>query len=92
MSRTVQCVVLKEESEGFEQPPYPGELGQRIYDSVSKEGWKKWLERQVLIINENQITTADPKSIAYLEEHMRGFLFGEGELGDLPTGFAPSKK
>jgi Fe-S cluster biosynthesis and repair protein YggX len=92
MPRTVHCVVLKEEAEGLEKPPYPGELGQRIFETVSAEGWKQWLERLVLIINENQISTADPESIDYIEQHMRGFLFGEGDLGQVPEGFQPRKK
>ena len=90
--KRVNCVVLKEESEGLESAPYPGELGQRIFDTVSAEGWQRWLQRQVLIINENQLSTADPQAIELLEQHMLGFLFGEGDLGAVPEGFAPRKK
>ena len=57
--RMVQCVVLKQEAEGLERPPHPGELGKRIYDNVSQEGWKQWLERLTTIINENGLNTAD---------------------------------
>lgn len=88
----VQCTVLKKQAEGLESPPYPGELGQRIFDNVSAEGWTKWLERQVLIINENQLSSADPQAVELLEAHMMGFLFQEGDLGHLPSGFAPRKK
>lgn len=80
MTRTVQCVVLKREAEGLEEAPHPGELGQRIYDQVSKEGWQKWLEQLTMIINENGLNTADPKTIDLIEEHMKGFLFGEGKF------------
>lgn len=89
MSRTVYCQVLKREAEGLERPPHPGELGQRIYEHVSKEGWQKWLERLSAIINENRLNTADPGSIAVIEQHMQGFLFGEGGAGALPEGFRP---
>ena len=87
MARTVQCVVLKREAEGLDEPPHPGNLGERIYRNVSKAGWAEWLQRLQMIINENQLSTADPGSLAIIEQHMRGFLFGEGELGGLPAGF-----
>lgn len=90
--RRVNCTVLKEEADGLESPPYPGELGQRIFENVSADGWQQWLQRQVLIINENQLSTADPEAIELLEQHMLGFLFEEGDLGSVPQGFAPRKK
>ena len=90
--RRVNCVVLHEEAEGLDGPPYPGDLGQRIFESVSVDGWQQWLQRQVLIINENQLSTADSQAIELLEQHMLGFLFGEGDLGTVPEGFAPRKK
>lgn len=92
MARLVDCVVLNEKSEGLGAPPYPGQLGKRIYETVSKEGWKKWLERLVTIINENQLTTGDPASNELIEQHMLGFLFGEGDLGQLPPGFTTQRK
>ncbi|MBP80807.1 MAG: oxidative damage protection protein [Acidiferrobacteraceae bacterium] len=92
MMTQVQCVVLGEKADALDTPPYPGLLGQRIFESVSREGWKKWLERQVLIINENQLSSADPQAIEVLEQHMLGFFFGEGDMGDIPQGFAPRKK
>ncbi len=87
MVRTVQCVVLKVEAEGLDKPPHPGELGQRIFENVSREGWKQWLERLTTIINENGLSTADPQSIELIEKHMQGFFFGEGDYGQLPAGF-----
>ena len=78
--RLVECVVLKQSAEGLDSPPYPGTLGERIFENVSKDGWQQWLERLVLIINENQLTTADPDSLNFIEQHMLGFLFGEGDL------------
>ncbi|NOZ10928.1 MAG: oxidative damage protection protein [Gammaproteobacteria bacterium] len=88
MSRLVYCQVLKTEAEGLDAPPHPGTLGERIYADVSKEGWNKWLERLTSIINENGLNTADEKTIEVIEQHMLGFLFGEGDLGSLPAGFA----
>ena len=89
----VDCVVLKRESEGFDVPPHPGELGQRIYEHVSQEGWTEWLQRLQMIINENQLNTADPRSIEMIEQHMLGFFFDEGDLGGMPDGFrAPGAK
>ena len=93
MTRMVFCQVLKREAEGLDRPPHPGDLGRRIYDNVSREGWQKWLERLTTIINENRLSTADPGSIELIERHMEGFLFGEGDLGKLPPGFAaPGQK
>ena len=87
MARMVQCVVLKKEAEGLGKPPHPGELGVRIYENVSKEGWTQWLERLTTIINENGLSTADPQNLEVIEKHMVGFLFGEGDFGGLPAGF-----
>ncbi|MFT5219480.1 MAG: Fe-S cluster biosynthesis and repair protein YggX [Gammaproteobacteria bacterium] len=93
MVRMVNCVVLGEEAPGLVRVPYPGELGQRIYDNVSEEGWKKWVERQTMIINENSLSTIDPSSLAILEQHMLGFIFKEGDMGQQPEGFrAPGAK
>lgn len=89
MSRTVFCTVLKRQAEALDRPPHPGPIGERIYASVSKEGWQMWLQRLTTIINENRLSTADPVGIELIEQHMLGFLFGEGELGKLPAGFSP---
>ncbi len=87
MTRIVECVVLKTKAEGLEQPPHPGDLGMRVYENVSKEGWKKWLERLTIIINENGLSTADVRNLVLIEEHMLGFFFDEGEHGQMPAGF-----
>jgi Fe-S cluster biosynthesis and repair protein YggX len=94
MARTVNCVVLKREAEGLDAPPHPGELGQRIYENVSKEGWQQWLDRLTMIINENGLNTADPGTVEIIEKHMLGFFFNEGDFGGLPQGFqaSPAKK
>ena len=91
MSRMVQCVVLGRESEGLDAVPFPGELGQRIYENVSAEGWQQWLQRLTMIINENGLSTADPASLAVIEKHMRGFFFNEGDMGGMPEGYHPSR-
>lgn len=92
MARMVECVVLKREAEGLEAPPHPGEIGQRIYENVSREGWAEWLQRLQMIINENQLNSADERSVEIIEQHMLGFLFGEGDLGGLPQGFSAGAK
>ena len=92
MARMVNCVVLKREAEGLDAPPHPGGIGKRIYETVSKEGWGEWLKRLQMIINENQLNSADPRSIEVIEQHMLGFLFDEGDLGGLPQGFNAGAK
>ncbi len=85
MTRTVQCVKLGEEAEGLERPPYPGALGQRIFENVSKEGWQAWLQHQTMLINENMLTLANPDHRKYLTGEMEKFFFGDGSA--LPAGF-----
>ena len=93
MARTVNCLILGEEAPGLERVPYPGELGQRIFENVSTEGWNQWIERQTMIINENGLSTIDPASLEILEQHLLGFIFKEGDLGAQPEGFrAPGAK
>jgi Fe-S cluster biosynthesis and repair protein YggX len=87
MSRTVNCIRLKREAEGLERVPYPGELGQRIYDNVSKEAWQEWLRHQTMLINENRISPVDPKARKFLEQQMEQFFFGEG--AELPPDYRP---
>ena len=87
MSRIVECVILKREAEGLEKPVHPGELGIRVFENVSKEGWSQWQERLVMIINENGLSTADPSNLELIEKHMLGFFFGEGDYGQVPSGF-----
>ena len=78
MTRTVNCVLLGVESEGLDRAPYPGELGQRIYDNVSKKAWQQWLAHQTMLINEYRLTPIEPKARKFLEEEMEKFFFGEG--------------
>lgn len=87
MSRTVHCVKLGREAEGLDRPPYPGELGQRIFEQVSKEGWSEWLRHQTMLINENRLNPMDPKARRFLEEQMHAYFFGEGS--EPPRDFTP---
>ncbi len=78
MARTVHCVKLGTEAEGLERPPYPGELGQRIFEQISKEAWGMWLQHQTMLINEYRLTPVDPKARQFLEREMENFFFGPG--------------
>ena len=70
MSRTVHCVLLKSEAAGRERPPYPGPLGQRSFEQVSKEGWSRWVRHQVMLMNEYRLSPVDPKARKFLEAEM----------------------
>lgn len=87
MSRIVHCVVLKTESEGLDYVPYPGELGQRIYQNVSKAGWQKWVAHQTMLLNEYRLTPIDPKARKFLVAEMEKFFFGGG--AEKPKEFVP---
>ncbi len=78
MSRTVNCILLKKEAEGLDYAPYPGDLGKRIYDSVSKEAWKQWVAHQTMLINEYRLTPIEPEARKFIEKEMEKFFFGEG--------------
>jgi Fe-S cluster biosynthesis and repair protein YggX len=85
MTRMVQCVLLKREAPGLDRPPYPGELGKRIYENVSKEAWQRWVGHQVMLLNEYRLAPVDPKARKFLEAEMEKFFFGSGS--DKPQGF-----
>lgn len=78
MARTVNCVILKMEAEGLDFAPYPGGLGQKIYDNVSKEAWQRWLAHQTMLINEYRLTPIEPEARKFLETEMEKYFFGEG--------------
>jgi Fe-S cluster biosynthesis and repair protein YggX len=80
MPRTVYCSYLKREAEGLERVPYPGELGQRIYDDISKEAWQQWLAHQTMLMNEYRLSPIEPKARKFLAEEMEKFLFGSGSM------------
>jgi Fe-S cluster biosynthesis and repair protein YggX len=83
----VHCVLLKRELAGLERPPYPGELGKRIFENVSKEAWAQWLGHQTMLINEYRLTPIEPKARKFLETEMEKFFFGAGSRA--PEGYQP---
>ena len=87
MTRTVQCVMLGAEAEGLPRPPYPGELGQRIFENVSQQAWRQWLSHQTMLINEYRLTPIEPSARKFLEEQMEAFFFGDGS--QRPEGYRP---
>lgn len=87
MTRSVFCAKLQREAEGLDYAPWPGELGRRIYEHVSKPAWQQWLAHQTMLINENRLSPLDPAARAFLAGQMERFLFGEG--ADKPNGYVP---
>ena len=86
MSRLVNCPKMGEELEGLSFMPFPGELGQRVYDNISQEAWKQWLGQQTILINEYRLSSLDPKARSFLQEEMEKFLFS-GEEIEMPSDF-----
>ncbi|MCW8933716.1 MAG: oxidative damage protection protein [Gammaproteobacteria bacterium] len=91
MSRMVQCVKLGREAEGLDRPTYPGDLGAKIYNNVSKEAWAEWLQHQTMLINEYRLSPIEPKARKFLEDEMEKYFFS-GESITAPEGFVPPSK
>lgn len=87
MTRMVHCVKLKKEAEGLEFPPYPGELGVKIWQSISQEAWTNWVQVQTRIVNENRLNLADSRARKYLAEQMKQYLFEDQDIE--AQGFVP---
>ena len=87
MARTVHCIKLNKEAEGLDFAPYPGELGKKIFDSVSKEAWAAWMKHQTMLVNENRLNLADVRARKYLATQMEQHFFGEG--ADAAAGYVP---
>jgi Fe-S cluster biosynthesis and repair protein YggX len=87
MPRTVRCVLLGIEAEGLDYLPYPGELGKRIYETVSKQAWQQWLAHQTTLINEYRLSPIEPKARKFLEQEMEKFFFAGG--AELPPDYRP---
>src|SRR2546425_13178906 len=85
MTRTVNWEKPGSEAEGLDSPPYPGDLGKRIFENVSKEAWKAWLEHQKMLVNENRLSLADAAARKYLATQMEAYFFGAG--ADVAAGF-----
>lgn len=88
-ARMVKCVKFDKEMPGLERIPWKGELGKRVFENVSKEAWKMWLEHSKMIMNEYRLNPLDPGSQKIMEEQMEQFFFGEGAR--LPEGYVPPK-
>ncbi|MEX0732262.1 MAG: oxidative damage protection protein [Aquisalimonadaceae bacterium] len=88
MARMVHCVKLDKEAEGMDRPPYPGDLGKRIFENVSKQAWQQWLAHQTMLMNEYRLTPMDPKARKFLETEMEKFFFGGGSAP--PPDFNPA--
>lgn len=87
MARTIQCIKLQREAEGLDFPPYPGDLGKRIWEQVSKEAWAAWLKHQTMLVNENRLNLADARARKYLAQQMESYFFG-GQV-DQAAGYVP---
>lgn len=90
MARMVRCIKLGREAEGLDRPPYPGALGLRIFDQVSKEAWSAWLRHQTMLVNENRLNLADIQARQYLTKQMENYFFGAG--AEMPSGYVPPGK
>jgi Fe-S cluster biosynthesis and repair protein YggX len=87
MARTVNCIKLGKEADGMDFPPYPGPLGLKIFESVSKEAWAGWVKQQTMLVNENRLSLADAQARQYLKEQTEAYFFGDG--GDKASGYVP---
>ena len=87
MTRMVQCIKLGKEAEGLDRAPYPGELGKRIFDNVSKQAWADWIRHQTMLVNENRLNLADQRAREYLKRQMENHFFGAG--ADAAAGYVP---
>ncbi len=85
MTRTVHCVKLQREGEGLAFAPWPGELGRRIYEQVSKQAWQEWLAHQTMLINENRLNPLDAKTREFIAAEMEKYFFGGGS--EKPSGY-----
>ena len=89
MVRTVKCIKLGSEAEGLDFLPYPGELGKRIFENVSKEAWAAWLKHQTMLVNEYRLNLSDIKARKYLADQLEAYFFGSG--AEKPVGYVPVK-
>lgn len=87
MTRMVQCVKLKREAEGLDYPPYPGDLGVRIWREISKQAWTDWTDIQTRLVNENRLNLADIRARKYLAQQMESYLFEDRDVEAM--GYVP---
>ena len=88
-ARIVHCVKFGKDLPGLDRVPWRGELGKRIYENVSKDAWKLWIEHSKMIMNEYRLNPLDPNSQKIMEEQLEQFFFGEG--AKLPEGYVAPK-
>lgn len=89
MSRQVFCSKLNQETEGLDAPPFPGPMGEKIFNNISRQAWSMWLSHQTMLINEYRLSLIDPKAREFLFKEMENFFFGEGSA--MPAGFTPEE-
>ncbi|MDR0478701.1 MAG: oxidative damage protection protein [Burkholderiaceae bacterium] len=89
MTRTVHCIKLDKDAEGLDFPPYPGELGRRIWEQVSKQAWQEWQRHQTMLVNENRLNLADQRARDYLKRQMENHFFGAG--AEQAAGYVPQQ-
>jgi Fe-S cluster biosynthesis and repair protein YggX len=89
MGRKIYCSKLKQEAEGLAKPPFPGALGEKIFNEVSKQAWTMWLSHQTMLINEYRLNLIEAKARDFLKDEMQKYFFGEGS--DKPAGFKEIK-
>ena len=87
MSHIVHCIKLDRDAKGLAFAPWPGELGKRIYNEVSKEAWSGWLAHQTMLINENRLNPLEANARAFLAGELEKYFFGDGSQA--PAGFVP---
>jgi Fe-S cluster biosynthesis and repair protein YggX len=85
MTRKIVCIKLNQEAEAMKAPPFPGPLGEKIFNNVSKDAWKMWLDHQTMLINEYRLSLMDPKAREFLKEELQKYFFGEGS--EKPAGY-----
>lgn len=87
MPRRIHCTRLDREDDALDFAPWPGELGQRVLDTIGKTAWSEWLTHQTMLINEHRLMPRDPATRTFLQAEMEKFLFGTG--AEKPSGFTP---
>ncbi|MFI4919556.1 MAG: oxidative damage protection protein [Legionellales bacterium] len=85
MNRTLFCCKLKQEAEGLQKAPFPGPLGEKVFNEVSKQAWSMWLSHQTMLINEYRLNLSDAKSREFLKNEMQQYFFGNGS--EKPSGY-----
>ncbi|HEX9622639.1 MAG TPA: oxidative damage protection protein [Polyangiaceae bacterium] len=89
MGQTLHCVKLGREAEGLDKPPFKGELGQRIFENVSKEAWQMWLEHSKMLINEFRLDLTSQRGQQVWMSEVTKYFLGEGS--EAPPDFVPQQ-